>query len=131
MLDLGQEEKKEEAKMEVKNLYREEIYTDREIGNIRVFVPVTPEGEKDTTRPAIYTGETHILTQLGTLPISFEIDAANLTEACEKYQDAAKAGIEKTMKELQELRRQAANKIVMPGEAGFTPPVGGSGLVTP
>ena len=71
------------------------------------------------------------MTQMGALPINFEIEAENLAEAVEKYRDSAKAGVEKTMKELQELRRQAASKIVVPGQPGFTPPTGGSGLAMP
>ncbi|MBQ8828843.1 MAG: hypothetical protein IJ022_01920 [Burkholderiaceae bacterium] len=125
------EGQKEEQKMDVTNLYREEIYTDRKLGVIRALVPVTADGEKDATRKVIYTGEAQIMTQMGALPINFEIEAENLAEAVEKYRDSAKAGVEKTMKELQELRRQAASKIVVPGQPGFTPPTGGSGLAMP
>ncbi len=125
------EGQKEEQKMDVANLYREEIYTDRKLGVIRALVPVTADGEKDATRKVIYTGEAQIMTQMGALPINFEIEAENLAEAVEKYRDSAKAGVEKTMKELQELRRQAASKIVVPGQPGFTPPTGGSGLAMP
>ena len=61
------------------------------------------------------------------------IEADNLAAAVANYREAAKAGVEKTMKELQELRRAAASKIVVPGQPGFTPPegAGGSGLVMP
>ena len=81
----------------------------------------------------IYTGEAQIMTQMGALPISFDIEADNLAAAVANYREAAKAGVEKTMKELQELRRAAASKIVVPGQPGFTPPegAGGSGLVIP
>lgn len=73
------------------------------------------------------------MTQMGALPISFDIEADNLAAAVANYREAAKAGVEKTMKELQELRRAAASKIVVPGQPGFTPPegAGGSGLVMP
>ncbi|CDA43507.1 putative uncharacterized protein [Proteobacteria bacterium CAG:139] len=56
-----------------------------------------------------------------------------MAAAVANYREAAKAGVEKTMKELQELRRAAASKIVVPGQPGFTPPegAGGSGLVMP
>ena len=84
-------------------------------------------------REEIYTGEAQIMTQMGALPISFDIEADNLAAAVANYREAAKTGVEKTMKELQELRRAAASKIVVPGQPGFTPPegAGGSGLVMP
>lgn len=59
------------------------------------------------------------MTQMGALPISFDIEADNLAAAVANYREAAKAGVEKTMKELQELRRAAASKIVVPGQPGL------------
>lgn len=54
-----------DAQMELTNLYREEIYTDRKIGVIRCLVPVLADGNKDESRPVIYTGEAQIMTQMG------------------------------------------------------------------
>lgn len=131
------EAEKGQEQMDAANLFREEIYTDRKIGVIRCLVPVTADGKVDESRKVIYTGEaqimTQIMTQMGALPISFDIEADNLAAAVANYREAAKAGVEKTMKELQELRRAAASKIVVPGQPGFTPPegAGGSGLVMP
>jgi hypothetical protein len=51
------------------------------------------------------------------LPLSFEIEARNLSEACAGFADGAKVAFEETMKELQEMRRQQASSIVIP-EAG-------------
>jgi hypothetical protein len=79
-----------EAKMDATSLYREEIYTDRAAGTIRVLVPVTRDGGPDQTRPTIYVGEAQILTNMGPLPVSFEIEARTLGEAVQKYADAAK-----------------------------------------
>lgn len=127
------EAEKGQEQMDAANLFREEIYTDRKIGVIRCLVPVTADGKVDESRKVIYTGEARIMTQMGALPISFDIEADNLAAAVANYREAAKAGVEKTMKELQELRRAAASKIVVPGQPGFTPPegAGGSGLVMP
>jgi len=125
--EVKEQEKAADQQMDAANLYKEEIFTDRKIGVIRALVPVTPFGEKDETRKVIYSGEAQIMTQMGALPINFEIEAADLSEAVAKYREAAKAGIEKTMKELQELRRQAASQIVVPGQPGFNPPTGNSG----
>ena len=63
------------ADMDAANLYTEEIVTDRKMGTIHVLTPITPEGAKDPTRAPIFTGEVQIMTQMGPLPISFDIPA--------------------------------------------------------
>ncbi|MBI4195097.1 MAG: hypothetical protein HY526_08465 [Betaproteobacteria bacterium] len=104
-------------------LYREEIYTDRKVGTIRALVPVKSDGAPDPGRKTVYAGEAQILTNAGPLPINFEIDARSLEEATRKFGAAAKEAVERTMKELQELRRQAASSIVVPqgGMGGIGP----------
>src|SRR5512143_1957696 len=77
-----------EAKMDPNSLYREEIYTDRAAATLRVMVPVTKDGAPDKSRPTLYLGEAQILTNMGPLPINFEIDATNLADAVAKYGDA-------------------------------------------
>ena len=103
-----------DTKMDATSLYREEIYTDRAAGTLRVLVPIKPDGSPDTARPTLYIGEAQILTNMGPLPISFEVEAKNLAEAVAGYGDAAKAGVERAVRELQELRRQASSSIVLP-----------------
>ena len=122
--------------MDAANLYREELITDRKMGVIHVLTPVTAAGTTDLNRTPIYTGEVQIMTQMGPLPISFEIKAANLEEAVKLYGDAAKQGVKDTIEKMQQMRREAASKIVTPGTPGFgVPPApgatGGSGLVMP
>jgi hypothetical protein len=116
-----------DMKMDVATLYREEIYTDRRIGTIRALVPVTANGATDGSRPVVYTGEAQIMTQMGPLPITFEIEAKSLSEAVDGYAAAAKVAVERTVKELQDLRRQAASGIVLPGQGGAGFPPGGLG----
>lgn len=114
------------ADMDAANLYTEEIVTDRTMGTIHVLTPITPEGAKDTTRAPIFTGEVQIMTQMGPLPISFDIPAASVVEAVSKYGEAAKEGVRQTLERLQEMRREAASKIVTPGSPGFgVPPSSG------
>ena len=67
---------------------------------------------------------------------SFEIDAATLGEAVQKYGEASKEGVDRAMRELQELRRQASSSILVPGStpglgAGLPPPPGGGKLKLP
>ncbi len=104
-----------DTKMDATALYREDIVTDRKVGTIRRMIPLKIDGSDDTARPTLYVGEAQIMTNAGPLPINFEIEAKDLADAVAQFGDAAKAGVERTMRELQELRRQQASSIVVPG----------------
>jgi hypothetical protein len=114
-----------DIKVDSKALYLEEVFTDRRIGTIRRLTPVKGDGERDEARAVLYIGETQVMTPAGALPIGFEIGAGSLEEAADKFGPLAKEAIERTVKELQELRRQAASSIVIP--QGGLPPAGGMG----
>jgi hypothetical protein len=103
-----------DPKMDAQSLYREDIITDRKVGTIRMLTPLKTDGATDTARPVLYMGEAQIMTGAGPLPISFEIEVATLAEAVEKFGDAAKDAIEKTVRDLQDMRRQQASSIVVP-----------------
>lgn len=121
-----------DAAMDATSLYREEIYTDRKVGTLRVLVPVTRTGAPDATRPTMFQGEAQLMTNMGPLPISFEIEAKDLAEAVSNYAEATKSGVERAMRELQEMRRQASSSIVIPqaGAAGLPPgSLGGGGKI--
>jgi hypothetical protein len=120
-----------DATMDAASLYREEIYTDRKVGTLRVLVPVKDDGSDDPSRPTVYQGEAQLMTNVGPLPISFDIEAKTLSEAVSRYADATKAGVDRAMRELQELRRQASSSIVIPqGGAGLPPGgLGGGGKI--
>src|SRR3954466_11993581 len=114
-----------DIKVDPKALFLEEVFTDRRVGTIRRLTPVTKDGVRDQARPVLYVGETQVLTPAGALPIGFDIGAGSLEEAAEKFGQLAKEAIERTVKELQEMRRQAASQIVVP--QGPLPPLGGAG----
>lgn len=118
-----------DIKVDPDSLYLEEVFTDRRIGTIRRLTPVNKEGARDTARAVLYVGETQVLTPAGALPIGFEIGAGSLGEAAEKFGGLAKEAIERTVKELQDLRRQAQSQIVVP--QGGLPPgaLGGGGKI--
>jgi hypothetical protein len=119
-----------DPKMDPDSLYREDIVTDRKVGTIRMLTPLKSDGTTDTARPVLYMGEAQIMTGAGPLPISFEIEVSTLAEAVEKFGDAAKDAIEKTVRDLQEMRRQQASSIVVPqGPLGGLGPggLGGGG----
>jgi hypothetical protein len=125
-----------ELSMDATSLYREDTYTDRKIGTIRVLTPVTPEGSTDLARNVLYVGETQLLTTGGLLPLVFEIEAASLADAVAKFADGAEAAIERTRKEIEQMRREAASQIIVPdrmpgGLGGPGAPPGGGGLIRP
>jgi hypothetical protein len=105
------------------SLYLEEVFTDRRVGTIRRLTPVKKDGSTDSARAVVYVGETQVVTPMGALPIGFEIPAGSLEEAATKFGGLAKEAIERTVRELQEMRRQAASSIVVP--QGGLPPGGG------
>lgn len=125
-----------ELKMDPAALYREEVITDRKMGTIRLLTPLKTDGTTDASRSVIYIGEAQLLTPVGTLPIAFQIEAQSLAEAVEKFAPAAKVAVEHTVKELQQLRREAASSIVVPqgGMGGLGPgglPGGGGKIQIP
>jgi len=104
-----------DTKMDATSLYREDIVTDRKVGTIRRMTPLKSDGTDDSARPVLYIGEAQIMTNAGPLPINFEIEAKDLAAAVEQFGEAAKAAVERTMRELQEMRHQQASSIVVPG----------------
>jgi hypothetical protein len=120
-----------ELKMDPANLYREEMFTDRKSGTIRVMTPVKRDGSDDAKRKVLYVGEAQLLTPVGALPLAFQIDAESLGEAADKFAAAASVAVERAVKELQQMRREAASSLVLPGGGGGLPPgFGGPGGVS-
>lgn len=115
--------------MDRASLYREETFTDRRVGTLQRLTPVTAAGADDTTRPVLYTGQTQVLTPAGALPLSFEIPATSLDEAVGKFGELAKQALARTMKRLEELRREQASSIIVPGTAPPGGPAPGGGRV--
>lgn len=120
---LGFDDVGSEPSMDGSSLYREEVFTDRKVGTIRVLTPVQASGGPDLGRKVLYVGEAQLLTTAGALPLSFEIDARSLEDAVSKYGTAAKQAFAQAVQELQELRRQASSSIIVPdrGIGGLGP----------
>jgi hypothetical protein len=102
------------ANMDATQLYREDVFTDRKIGTIRRLTPVAADGSEDTSRPMIFVGQAQVMTPVGAVPLSFELDAATLDGAIQKFGDAAELAVQQTMRELQEMRREQASSLVIP-----------------
>ncbi len=115
---MGSDEQAAEGRMDPDNLYREEIFTDREVGTIRQLTPVDTNGAADPQRRVLYIGQAQLLTPMGALPLSFELSADSLDEAVAQFPEAAQVAVENALDELKELRRDAASSIVIPETGG-------------
>jgi hypothetical protein len=123
------EERGREPAMDANALYHEEVITDRKVGMIRRMTPIKSDGSRDTARAVIYMGQAEIMTNMGPMPISFEIEAPALEQAVASFGVAAAAAIERTVQQIQELRRQQASQLVVPqGGVGGLPGLGGQGV---
>ena len=113
--------------MDAADLYREDTFTDRKVGSIRRLTPVKTDGSTDESRQVLYVGQAQMLTPMGAVPLTFEIDADSLQDALEKFPEAAQGAVDRAVQELQDLRREAASSIVIPekGAGGFGGPGGG------
>jgi hypothetical protein len=108
------DERTGEATMDMATLYQEEVFTDRKVGMIRRMTPVQGDGARDPARPVLFVGQAEIMTNMGPMPINFEIEAATLDQAVAGFAPAAAAAIERTVQQIQEMRRQAASQLVVP-----------------
>jgi hypothetical protein len=108
------DERNQDPQMDAAGLYREEMFTDRKVGAIRRLTPVTRDGGADTTRPVLFIGQAEIMTNMGPVPLSFEIEGTTLDQAVAGFSAAATVAIERTVQQIQEMRRQAASQLVVP-----------------
>jgi hypothetical protein len=108
------EDRNQDPQMDVEGLYREDNFTDRRVGAIRRLSPVLPDGSADSSRPVLFIGQAEIMTNMGPVPISFELDGPTLAEAVNGFSTAAQAAIERTVQQIQEMRRQQASQLVVP-----------------
>ncbi|HSN73090.1 MAG TPA: hypothetical protein VLT59_16360 [Steroidobacteraceae bacterium] len=122
---MAADDREAEAKMDADSLYREEMITDRKVGVIRRLVPITRDAADDPARPVLYVGQAEIMTNMGPLPISFDIPGSTLSEAVAGFAKAANEAVERTVQQLQEMRRQQASQLVVP--QGGMPNLGGPG----
>jgi len=109
-----------DPQMSAEALYREDVFTDQRVGTVRRMTPVKSDGSDDPSRPLLFIGQATVMTPMGSLPLSFELDARSLAEAVSQFGRAAQQAIEEAARELQEMRRQAASSIVIPDAGGAT-----------
>jgi hypothetical protein len=123
---MSQENESASPEFDKNGLYREDSYTDRRVGSIRQLTPVTTEGDRDEGRPVLYMGATQVMTGAGPVPLNFDIPGETLEDAVDNFGSSAEKAVEDMAARLEEMRREQASSIVVPGQGG---PGGGSGLV--
>ena len=106
-----------QATMDSTQIYREETFTDRKVGTIRRLTPVVADGSADPARAVLFVGQAQVMTPMGAVPISFELEASTLDAAIAKFADAAEQAVQQTVRELQEMRREQASSLVIPDAA--------------
>ena len=117
--------------MDGSGLYIEESFTDRRVGNLQRLSPVTSDGQPDPSRPALFVGQTQVLTPAGALPLNFEIEAQSLAEAVARFGDHAQEALADTMRRLEEMRREQASSLIVPGSGSVPGPRGRGGIQVP
>jgi len=104
-----------DLKLDDKNLYKEEVYTDLRVGSLKQLTPVTKDGGRDIGRPMVYVGETQLMSQVGPLPVQTRIEAENLKAAFDRFPAAIQTAVEAMIEEVKELQRKEMSRIVVPG----------------
>ena len=122
---MNQEAEAQSPEFSASELYLEETFTDRKVGTIRRLTPVDSAGNPDASRPAEYQGMAQVMTAAGPMPLNFDIPGESLEEACGNFSACAQEAVEDMAKKLEEMRREQASQIVVPGQG----PQGGSGIV--
>ncbi len=105
---------KKGVKINQQNLYKEEVFTDLKVANIRQLTPVKANGEPDKARKMLFFGQTQLVSPHGPLPIQFPIEAKNMQQAIEKFPEVMEQFVEKLMAEAREMQKQEQSRIIVP-----------------
>lgn len=112
--------------VDITNLYREEVYSDLHAASIRVLTPVKPDGSPDPDRLRHYIGDTQLMTQMGPIPVQFELEAETLEQAFAKFPEGVREAVERLNDRAKDMAREETSRIVMPSKmSGGGGPGGG------
>jgi hypothetical protein len=110
------------------SLFREESITDSQSANIKQLIPINLDGLEDKSRDRQFFGDTTLMTQRGPIPLQFPIPAENLEEAFAMFPEGVQEAIEKLKERAQQMAREEASRIVIPGQEPNRGGFGGPGL---
>ena len=116
--------------MDPNSLYREENFTDQKLGAIRKLIPVNSDGSDDKDREVMFFGSAQVMTPMGALPLNFALEGSTIGAAAEDFAGKAAIAVEEAAKELENMRREQASQIVVPGQGGGMGGPGQCGIIT-
>jgi hypothetical protein len=116
--------------MDPNSLYREENFTDQKLGAIRRLIPVNSDGSDDKDREVMFYGSAQVMTPMGALPLNFALEGSTIGAAAEDFAGKAAIAVEEAAKELENMRREQASQIVVPGQGGGMGGPGQGGIIT-
>ena len=116
--------------MDPNSLYREENFTDQKLGAIRKLIPVNSDGSDDKDREVMFFGSAQVMTPMGALPLNFALEGSTIGAAAEDFAGKAAIEVEEAAKELENMRREQASQIVVPGQGGGMGGPGQGGIIT-
>ncbi|MDG1322758.1 MAG: hypothetical protein P8P31_03725 [Porticoccaceae bacterium] len=116
--------------MDPNSLYREENFTDQKLGAIRKLIPVNSDGSDDKDREVMFYGSAQVMTPMGALPLNFALEGSTIGAAAEDFAGKAAMAVEEAAKELENMRREQASQIVVPGQGGGMGGPGQGGIIT-
>jgi len=116
--------------MDPNSLYREENFTDQKLGAIRKLIPVNSDGSDDKDREIMFFGSAQVMTPMGALPLNFALEGSTIGAAAEDFAGKAAIAVEEAAKELENMRREQASQIVVPGQGGGMGGPGQGGIIT-
>lgn len=115
----------EDIRVDTRNLYREEVFTDLKVASIRQLTPVSSDGSRDLSRPIIFIGQTQLMSQMGMIPVQTEIEAASLEDAMQKFPEAIRKAVDELMDEARDMQRKELSRIVVPDAQTSSKIIGG------
>lgn len=112
--------KTEEAKAQafpVQPLWRKGAeYMDMGMLSITEWIPITKEGERDTTRQNIFLGKTDLnIPGMGQIPLPFMLPAPNLSVAVAMYGTTLERAAKTFVHKLQQDQLDKSKQIILPG----------------
>jgi hypothetical protein len=66
-----------------------------------------------------------VMTQMGAIPLNFTLDGETIGEAASDFAGKAQIAVEEANQKMEQMRREEASKIVVPGQGGSE-----SGIIT-
>jgi hypothetical protein len=104
------------------NLFLEETFTDLQVGTLKRFTPVLPDGSVDKGRKVLFLGQTSIQTPHGPLPIQNIIAAKDLAQAFKRFPEAMEEAMQQLIEEAKKARQEKDAPIIQTPESRIIVP---------